>query len=382
MDATKQISITIVNKNYPPNPGITGESANELAMRLVARGCKVKVIHTNAVYSGGARVSEIEGERIIIKSVYNGKNKLIRLFASFIESYMLIGKARKESSGLIIVMTDPPFLLFWSALLLKKRKWAYWSMDLYPEAFVAGNLVTTDHFIFKRIKKVIQQNPPNYIIALGKYQLDYLLNDYKISIPHTILPCGISNKSVNQKLQLPFWKKKDGKIYLGYCGNLGEAHSERFLLSVIELLNPQKFVLILSVYGSKAVNVLNAAKNKDGIIIIERVERGQLALIDVHLVTLLPVWNNVCVPSKAVSAVCEEAAILFCGSEENDNWYYLQSAGWFIEESENMKPLLKQWFLEASDDMLMHKKAEAKNISRNLHEIKEKAFIDIEHFAK
>lgn len=381
MDEKKQIRVTIVNKNYPPNPGITGESANELASWLLGRGAVVKVIHTDGVYAGISNAKRAAGESISLRSIYNGKNKFLRLIASFIESYRLIKKARDAGDGLRIIMTDPPFLIFWSSLLLKKQTWAYWSMDLYPEAFVSGNLVTEKNVLYKQFKKVTRKRPPTYLIALGELQRRFLQNDYKVDINNAILPCGISLNNTTVNNIAPNWRKDDGKIYLGYCGNLGEAHSAAFVINIIKLLDPSKFTMILSVYGSKAQEVLEVAKDKAAIIITNRVERNQLSFIDVHLVSLLPRWNNVCVPSKAVSAVCEGGAILFCGSEENDNWYYLKNAGWFIEDSGTMEPALEKWLKGISKEDIAVKKNEAKKISLNLQEIKDKAFMQIAEFA-
>ncbi|MCC6287133.1 MAG: hypothetical protein IT249_04550 [Chitinophagaceae bacterium] len=382
MDEKKQISVTIVNKNYPPNPGITGESANELASWLIARGCKVKTIHTDGLYAGGSSATNSAGESITLKSIYNGKNKFIRLVASFIESYRLIKKARDSGEGLRIIMTDPPFLIFWSSLLLKNNTWAYWSMDLYPEAFVSGNLVTKKNILYKQFKRITRNNPPTYLIALGERQLNFLQAEYKSGIKSsTVLPCGINTSDFSIVMTKPDWKKDDGKIYIGYCGNLGEAHSAMFVFNVISFLDPEKFTMILSVYGSKAQQVLSIAQNKPGIIIVPRVERYQLPLIDVHMVTLLPRWDNICVPSKAVSAVCEGGTILFCGSKDNDNWYYLQNAGWFIEDSDTIEIAVKKWLSDISTDEILIKKKEAKKIAINLHQIKKEAFIQIESFA-
>lgn len=381
MAQKERLRVTIVNKNYPPNPGITGESANELALWLIQKGHKVKIIHTDGQYAGGGHTTQPSGEVFSIRSVYDGKNKIIRLFASFIESYRLIKKAKTDGEGLLIIMTDPPFLILWSALLLKRRKWAYWSMDLYPEAFVAGKLVTENNFLYKFFKKVVRNNPPSYLIALGEFQLRFLQRDFQANIPSTILPCGINKSVIETYHNLPHWKKNDGKIYIGYCGNLGEAHSLEFILTVIELLNPDKYTMILSVYGSKAAAALQFAQTKPGVIITERVERYQLAFIDIHLVTLLPQWNNVCVPSKAVSAACEGGVILFCGNKENDNWHYLQQAGWIIEEGEGMEGSVRTFLSNTSHEAILEKKVLAAEISVNMHSIKKKAFESISIFA-
>lgn len=384
MDKPKQQKITIVNKNYPPNRGVTGESANELAVWLKDNGFQVKIIHTDGGYAGGERKAHPAGECIKVKSLYNGKHKLIRLFASFVESYRLIRKVNLKGEGLLIIMTDPPFLILWSALLLRKKKWAYWSMDLYPEAFAAGGLISHRNLLYRVYKNIIRKSPPHYIIALGELQLEFILRDYHIVIPNTILPCGIIKSDANtaKVTSMPFWKNDDNKIILGYCGNLGEAHSKDFLLAIIELLDANKYSLVLSVYGSKAGDILSVAKKIPGIIVTEHVERNHLKYIDVHLVTLLPEWNHICVPSKAISAVCEGGVLLFCGNKENDNWYYLQKAAWFIEESDKMRSQIKEFLGELTSDKIQQKKIEADKLSLQMEAMKQKAFGCIAEFAQ
>ncbi len=371
--------VTIVNKNYPPGPGITGESANELAGWLLQNGVTVNIVHSDGKYDGGAATTTPNGKTFLVKSLYDGKRKFIRLFSSFVEGFLLIRRAKKiGSKGLIVVMTDPPFLILWASLLLEKNKWAYWSMDLYPEAFAAGKLVSERGFLYKQFKRILRKNPPNYIIALGEFQLQHILKGYGREIKAAILPCGVS-KSLSAETE-PDWKKTD-RILLGYCGNIGEAHSADFLVELINSFDDQKFSLLVSVYGAKASIVKDAAIKRQGVIVKDRLQRSELSFIDIHLVSLLPEWNNVCVPSKAVSAVCEGGTIIFCGNTENDNWRYLKDAGWLVEFSPSLSANIQQVLLGISNDVIDRKKKAAEAVSQTMHGLKEKAFWDIYTFA-
>lgn len=372
-------SITIINKNYPPNHGITGESANELADYLVSKGINVNIIHTNAIYGNAAVGVQPAGNLIEIRSIYNGKNKAIRLLASFAESYLLIRTALKKTTGTIISMTDPPFLIFWSAVLIKKRKWIYWSMDLYPEAFDAAKLVSKNSLLYRWFKRKVYRNPPDYILSLGKLQLDYLQKDYGRAIPGATLPCGIWKQKQN-KSNIPEWRQDNSKLYFGYCGNLGEAHSLEFVSEVIRQLDPQKHCFILSVYGSQAKAIERFAENFPVVKKVSRVLKDELSFIDIHLVTLKKEWSHICVPSKAVTAVCTGAMILFCGTADNDNWYYLKGAGWLIDETGDIKKQVVTFIKELAPECIAEKRAAAKTISNNLNELKLKSFNEIASF--
>ncbi len=374
--AAAPVSVTIVNKNYPPYTGVTGESANELAEFLIReRNIRVKVVHTKAAYGRRTRDVQGFGEHVEVRSLYNGKQKLLRLFASLLESYFLVRKAVKVSEGPVIVMTDPPFLSFWSSILLKRRTWMYWSMDIYPDGFAAANLTSPQNGFYKYIRKTVYRNPPDFIIGLGRQQVQFLLQQYQTDIPFTELPCGIVEMETGSSH--PEWRTDPSKIYLGYCGNIGEAHSATFVKEVIRQLDPEKHSFLLSCYGLHAEDLKTFAANYPAVHIVDGVKKTELKYIDVHLVTLIGKWNHICVPSKAFTAVCSGAPILFCGTQSSDNWYYLANAAWFIDEDRDMQTQIKQFLNRLSHEELSERKENSMKLYSRLTSLKQKAFNDI-----
>lgn len=327
-------SVAIINRNYPPRQGITGQSAAELAMFLEReRGADVSIVATQGNYAGGSQAVDSAGNVIEIASLYDGKNKILRLFSSFIESFRLVRKAKSLKTDQIIVMTDPPFLSFWASMLLKKREWALWSMDLYPDAFVAAGLAKDTNPIYRWLKHCVYQNAPSFLIALGPLQAEHLFEQYKQKVRTAILPCGVYES--RESRNLPAWKTENSeKILFGYCGNLGDAHSPEFVMEVINGLDPSRHHLVLSTYGSKSQAVLELAEERSDLVTIvsDGVPREHLGHIDVHLVSLLGHWSHVCVPSKAVSSVCAGSSFLFYGVPDCDNWHMLDESGWLVEE--------------------------------------------------
>lgn len=366
---------TILNRNYPPGSGITGHSANELAKYLSAAGCEVHVVTVGGDYGGGGSLKlDVHGKVHTLRALYNGKNKLLRLFSSLVEGWKMARKAAFLNQGPLISMTDPPLLNFWVGRAAKKKSipWIYWSMDLYPEAFCASGLVTTNNPFYRYIKGQLLQAPPSRLIALGPNQSKFIQQDYRNSLEPICLPCGIT-KTVEPS-SIPEWAVKDGKVVLGYVGNVGEAHDDTFIKAVIDGLNPEKQRFVLVAYGSKSQSVLDYAKGRAGVIVLNRVEREHLQLIDVHVVTLLPEWDHVCVPSKAVSAVCEGASVFICCSELNDNWVLLKDAAWRVDVDSNPPKIVSQILDDLTMDKVMGKRERAKNISGELLELKSKAF--------
>ena len=385
MGRKNKIKVTLVNRYYPPNQSITGESAAELVSFLIKKSTDfdVNIVSINADYKGKTHSSNTIGNSHLIKSFYNGNSKIFRFFANFFEGYKLIKKAIRIKSDIIICLTDPPLVNFWAGILCKKSNtpWILWSMDVYPEAFVSAGLISENNFVYTYLLKRINRNTPDYLIALGEVQKKYLFNKFNKEVENIILPCGIHNtQKSNEK---PQWRKNDEKIYFAYAGNLGEAHSDRFLSSFISLMDKENHQLILSVYGAKSSKILTQSKNNNYITLIDRLNKPDFPYIDIHLVSLLSQWTNVCVPSKAVSAICSESTMLFNGIENSDTSKMFGEASWVIREDENVQleeKKLTQFFNSINKNEISLKRNKAKFITDKLNKDKLIAFEKIALF--
>jgi hypothetical protein len=372
--------LTIINRHYPPNPGITGESAWDLAKYLIEKHqIEVHIVHINRTYDGGGALREPVGITHEVATIYEGKNKFLRILVMPVDGFFLILKALSIKNSTIICMTSPPLLPFWASIFLRKKSWALWSMDLFPEGFVADNVLKSSNLFYRFIINITYRNAPQKLICLGKKQAEFVQKSYKKAINTTILPCGVI---INQERETekPAWKKDDNKIYFGYCGNLGNPHSAEFLMSFIKNINAEKHHLILAIYGVKTDKVLEFAEKRIGVTIIKNVPRSQLHFIDVHLVSLLPVWNHIAVPSKAVSSVCAEAAILFCGSTESDSWEMLKEAGWHIDIEQDLDRQNQKFLEKLTLEEVEEKRKSAKIVAQNLNEMVINAYEEIAEF--
>src|SRR5690554_4114784 len=140
MAEKSRLKITFLNRYYPPNNSVTGNSAYELA-EFLSLDSNLLINSVSFKTDYGTAKSEqnnLVGNNYYLNTPFRGKNKILRLIFNLYEGYLLLKKAIKINSNVIVTLTDPPLLTFWAALLLRKRniKWVSWTMDLYPDAFV------------------------------------------------------------------------------------------------------------------------------------------------------------------------------------------------------------------------------------------------------
>lgn len=382
MAEKSRLKVTIINRYYPPSKSVTGESAYELSQYL-NKNDEIEVISVSiAVKYKGSKINfENTDKNYFLRALYSGNNKILRFVFNFLEGYKLAMKAISLKSDVIITLTDPPLINFWAALLFKKNiRWFNWTMDLYPNAFVSAGLISTSNLFFKYINTIIKKRKPNLTIALGQMQKEFLIKEYYGNeSKYVLLPCGIHE--VAKSTHKPIWLKEE-KIIFAYAGNLGEAHSDTFLLNFINCLDSEKHHLVLSVYGSKSQSIINVAKNTNKVTIVESLNKEDFEYIDIHLVSLLPEWTNVCVPSKAVSAICANSTILFYGSEKADTLIMLKEACFFLPyqavDYEELKSI-NTFLLNLTKDNIIEKRINAGLISTRFLALKEETFKTINH---
>lgn len=374
--------VTIVNRHYPPNPGITGESAWDLAKYLIENhGIEVRIVHVKRSDLGGGQTRQPIGTTFEISTIYTGQKGVLKLAAGLLDGFFLLIKTLFVHRGPVLCMTSPPLLPFWASWMLPllRVRWALWSMDLFPEGFAADGVIKTSHPIYRFVRWITYQFAPSQLFSLGPNQANYLQKNYGKSIKTSIIPCGVLLDQPRD-FTPPDWRTDNGKIYFGYAGNLGDAHSSAFLLAFLKYFNPKRHHLILAIYGTKSEEILKAADSKEGITILKNIPRSQLHYIDVHLVSLLTKWTHIAVPSKAMSSVCAGGTILFCGSKEADTWALLQEAGWHIEESADIDSQVRLFLSQITLNEVLKKKIVVNQVANNLKTMLMKGYEEVVDF--
>lgn len=359
--------ISIVSRHYPPNKNINGVLANQMAEYLIKDSdVEVTIFCMDADADGNTSSIEVFGKVVRLKQRFSPNNKMGKLLNMFYDGYILIKKSKKYPSDLVICTSSPPLLPFWaSSMLKKKKKWAFWSLDLFPEGFVSANTVKESNLGYRFLKKRTYRHAPDLLIALGEEQAKHIQQNYHQQIPTIILPAGVTlDEATNNSIQddKPTWYSPE-LITLGYFGNVGQAHNPEFIKGMISSSAQEGFQFVLSVYGINAQEIKEYARNFKHVVLVENgLAQHHLQYIDVHLVSLRTSWTHAAVPSKAVTAISTGRPILFCGSEHSDNWQMFKEAAWFIPETEEMKREIEHFISNISKEEIASKAALTKNI--------------------
>ncbi len=378
----KSKRIVLINGIYAPDRGATAQVTNDLVGKLINDGLEVIVVCTDRSYKSAKATEVVNGEVHRVKSYGLGNGKFIRLASAMTESFYLLRKSIRFKADFYIICTDPPLLHLFSSFMLKEKKWALWTMDIYPEAFVANGLIGKDNIFYKWYKNTLTKCPPSALIYLGLRQKDFIESQYDFrGIPSFVLPCG--TKSVdgcpNDK---PLWKKAENKIYFAYCGNLGEAHSPELLKEMISQSDPDQHEFILSIFGTNTKTIVEFAQQRNNVKILGWISAEEMTHLDIQIVNLKKEWTHICVPSKAVSSICYEVPFVFHGELSGDICDQYSEALWHIDNNKDMAQEIKSFFAKLNSTELIAKKQKTKAIKNKLLEREKFSYVQISNHLK
>lgn len=360
----------IINKYGALHPSATGRPVRQLADFLWENGVDVIVLSIHAPYK---RIVSQQQEKLPYRTIelpdlYNGTNKYLRLLGNLLDGFRLISYSLLlPHHQLKVVLTDPSLINAWAIIVRPffRCKLAFWTMDLYPDAFTSAGLVSQRNPIYRMIYSFVYHHVPDFLITLGEQQYRYLCRQYNRSfIPHIVLPCGICRK---EDAAEPFWRKANrDKIIFCYAGNIGEAHNDQFLLELIRQLDPEKHLILLRLYGAKAQRVLDEATYFNTVITLDYITPTEMQYVDICVASLMPAWNHVCVPSKVVSAICRGLPVLYNANEESEGACMFQKAVWLLPDSIDQPEAISDFLNTLSMDDILQKKEAAGRYAQEL----------------
>lgn len=370
--------LSIISKYFLPSINVDSDAVYDMIKGLlnVDGDLKITIITSNVKYKGDLNL-DLKYDQTLLKKIEVKTVKPFfrssKILSDFILGFQLVSLAKKVGNKTIVSLSNPPFISMWHSLLLKSYNFYSWSFDLFPQALVADRILKKENPIYRLLFKLTYKNSPQGLIALGKHQYNYLNNLYNGRSKEIILPCGIHNDFDSS---IPEWYENE-RIILGYLGNIGRAHSPIFLENVLKkVAQSDNIKFVISIYGfhsdriKKYIYKLNSAN----IILIGSIPKGHMGFVDVHLVSLLPEWANISVPSKAVSAVCSSSTLWYCGPNYTDTFSFFEECSFYSTENEDS---VNETFKSIDIKSIAQKQQMANKIKIDLIDLEKKAYRNI-----
>ncbi len=332
---TRPKKLTIISQLFYPELISTGQSLTELAEAMTGISTKISVwcAYPSLSKSIARPPKTMTHHTIAITRVWSTTFPKLNLVGkllnhlTFSVSIFLKLLVSQENHPLLIP-TNPPFLaaVVCTANLIKKRPLHYAIYDVYPDTAVECQLIQKTSLIATLWNKINQWiwTQVTSIIVIGKCMETLIKNQSKKAIHSKIhyIPLWVDTDTLtpipkNKNKLINDWNLQDKFVVL-YAGNMGRFHDITSILEAAKTCATQdpniQFVFVGD--GQKKQEVLTYIQknNLQNCQVHAYVDREQLSdclsTADIGLVTLLPKFIGLSIPSKALSLMAAKCPII------------------------------------------------------------------------
>jgi len=335
LEEVSSLRILLVNQAFWPDVAATAQHADDLARDFIARGHDVTVVASRAIY--GERGSslpkrESRGGVDIVRvglQLFGKRGITPRLF-DFALFYLAAAWQCMllRRHDVVICFTTPPFIALVGVLLkrVKGSSLFYWTMDLYPDVAAAAGVMRRGSWAWKCLQAIdrVCLRQSDRVVVLG----DCMKAAATAKGAPNDLTCVISVWSGAE--EFPQRKRSDNplrtawgigdRFTLLYVGNFGIGHDMEAIAGAIEKLKDNDEIRWLLVGEGKSKSLLESrirACGAKNVVMTGYQSREQLPDVldvgDAHLVSLLPGWEGLILPSKFFSVLAAGKPALWIG---------------------------------------------------------------------
>jgi len=336
------VRFLLVNRFFGGAQTPTGRMLQDVAERLLADGHEVVVLSTLGGYVRAApelSASQLPGFDVRVVSQGRSLPKVVNWVWFLLHAILRVPFMRWDRC---LLLTDPPFLVAAAPLarLLhgRSRRIFLWTMDLYPEALNAAGIVTSGSLLYRALRWLaaaglgavdgVVSLGPRQSLRLGQYRQWKDAASFTVVVPpwdHRPLPRP--SDAVDRLQERLGWK---GLRIALYAGNLGEGHTfEEFVAAARSLhtVGRKDWLFVFAVRGSRVAALREAAADLPNVKVMDYLPETETAALlwsaTVHLISMIPGWEGIIVPSKLYGVLQTDAPTLFVGPEDADTAYEL-----------------------------------------------------------
>lgn len=321
--------VLILNQTFYPDVAATAQHMWDLAQHLAEHGHRVTALTSRHLYGTSEpagdpyeKIGAIEIHRV--GGTAYGKGGLAKRAADFGSFYAAAAlKLQKlPVPDVILALTSPPMI---AALGIAQKRFrtsdsgraprlVYHVMDLYPDTAAASGMLRAGGLADRALGQVTARTlaASDAVIALGRDMRDRILSRYgRHARPghiHVVPPWADGRELFPlEKSAVPLAAELGlcDTFNVVYSGNLGVAHDVETILRAIDLTAANDRVRWLFIGGGKGLDHLREQATRarwPHVRILPYQDRDvlnqSLNLADVHLVSQLPRFVGLVVPSK------------------------------------------------------------------------------------
>ena len=328
-----------VNQYYAPDFAATAQQMSDLCEKLAAEGHEVHVLSGRALYDGRdidlPAYETINGVHVHRVKICNQSRARFRdRFLGYIcFSFLAFFKATfLPRFDVVVTLTTPPMIALLGTWLrlVRKSRFVYWVMDIYPDiALEAGVLkkfgpITGIWNILGRISYLTA----NRVVVLGEDMKKVMrrkgIPERKLQVIQS-WACGEEIRPIpSNDNRFRRESLRPHKFTLMYSGNMGTCHAFESVIEGIKVLEDDpRFDFVFIGAGKKLEELQHRLSGMDGRVrFMPYQERSLLAETlsapDAHLATLDPRYDGLLVPSKLYGIMAAGKPVVFVGSPENE----------------------------------------------------------------
>jgi glycosyltransferase involved in cell wall biosynthesis len=297
-------------------------------------------------YYGTDRLHEraretIEGIEVHrVRGTTFGKGNVFGRLADFATFYAAAAAQlqRIPPADVVVALTSPPMIALLGALQRFFRRthgdrqpvrFVYYVMDLYPDAAIASGMLRRGSIVERALRSLTSRTlaAADGIIALGRDMKHLIRERYGRRVPdarvHVVPPWADGRELVHIERRLNPMAAEfgmAGKFTVLYSGNFGVAHDVDTVAAALKQTHGEPDLTWLFIGGGRRVHELQRRAQRERwwhVKFLPYQDRDALNFSlnvgDVHLVTQLPAFTGVVVPSKLFGSLAVGRPVLMVG---------------------------------------------------------------------